>query len=67
MSDSVGLSPLTVIVAILIGAELLGIAGMFIAVPVAAMLRVLVRDLAPAYPEPASPSLAAKKAQGAGV
>ncbi len=67
VSDSVGLSPLTVIVAILIGAELLGIAGMLIAVPIAAMLRVLVQDLAPAYPEPASPQLAAKKAQGAGV
>jgi len=51
VSDSVGLSPLTVIVAILIGAELLGIAGMFIAVPVAAILRILVQDLGPAYPE----------------
>ncbi|HMD01508.1 MAG TPA: AI-2E family transporter, partial [Candidatus Baltobacteraceae bacterium] len=58
ISDSVGLSPLAVIVAILIGGDLLGIAGMFLAVPLAAMLRVLVRDLVPAYPaEPASPVL----------
>jgi len=42
VSDSVGLSPLMVIVAILIGGELLGIGGMFLAVPVAAVIRVLV-------------------------
>ena len=41
VSDSVGLSPLMVIVAILIGGELLGIGGMFLAVPVAAVVRVL--------------------------
>jgi predicted PurR-regulated permease PerM len=42
VSGSVGLSPLMVIVAILVGADLHGLAGMFIAVPVAAILRVLV-------------------------
>ncbi len=47
VSDSVGLSPLTVIVAILIGGELLGIGGMFLAVPVAAVIRVLVLHLLP--------------------
>jgi predicted PurR-regulated permease PerM len=81
VSDSVGLSPLTVIVAILIGGELLGIAGMFIAVPIAAILRVLVQDLAPVYPDQAPPPpllpaasetppekrVAAKKTQRAGV
>jgi predicted PurR-regulated permease PerM len=41
VSESVGLSPLVVIVAVLIGGELLGIPGMFLAVPVAGMLRVL--------------------------
>lgn len=41
VSESVGLSPLVVIVAVLIGGELLGIPGMFLAVPVAGMIRVL--------------------------
>jgi len=40
VSESVGLSPLMVIVAILVGGELLGIGGMFLAVPVAAAVRV---------------------------
>jgi predicted PurR-regulated permease PerM len=48
VSDSVGLSPLMVIVAILIGGELLGIGGMFLAVPVAAMIRVFALH---AFPE----------------
>ena len=47
VSDSVGLSPLMVIVAILIGGELLGIGGMFLAVPVAAAIRVLVIHMLP--------------------
>ena len=80
VSDSVGLSPLMVIVAILIGGELLGIAGMFVAVPIAGALRVILlhalpRARAPEIalrppaasipPEPvASPAPAAKKAQG---
>jgi len=42
VSDSVGLSPLMVIVAILIGGELLGIGGMFLAVPIASVVRVLI-------------------------
>lgn len=37
----VGLSPLFVIIAILIGAELGGIGGMFVAVPIAGIIRVL--------------------------
>jgi predicted PurR-regulated permease PerM len=48
VSESVGLSPLMVIVAILIGADLLGVAGMFLAVPIAAALRVLVLQALPA-------------------
>ncbi len=47
VSDSVGLSPLMVIVAILIGGELLGIAGMFLAVPIAAVLRVIILHAVP--------------------
>lgn len=41
VSETVGLSPLVVIVAVLIGGELMGIPGMFLAVPIAGMLRVL--------------------------
>lgn len=48
VSDSVGLSPLMVIVAILIGGELLGIGGMFLAVPIAAVARVFAMH---AFPE----------------
>jgi hypothetical protein len=44
---------------------------MFIAVPVVAMLRVLVQDLAPVYPDPDSGALlsqgAAKKPRRASV
>ncbi len=47
VSDSVGLTPLMVIVAILIGGELLGIGGMFLAVPIAAMLRVILLHAIP--------------------
>ena len=47
VSGSVGLSPLMVIVAILIGGELLGIGGMFLAVPIAAAVRVLVLHTLP--------------------
>jgi len=47
VSDSVGLSPLMVIVAILIGGELLGIAGMFVAVPIAGALRVILLHALP--------------------
>jgi predicted PurR-regulated permease PerM len=43
VGQRVGLPPLMVIVAILIGAEIGGIAGMFVAVPVAGIIRVLWR------------------------
>lgn len=49
VSDSVGLTPLAVIIAILIGAELGGPLGMFLAVPVAAVLRVLFLHAIPRY------------------
>jgi predicted PurR-regulated permease PerM len=58
VSESVGLSPLMVIVAILLGAELLGIAGMFLAVPIAAALRVLILHALPGAPAPAALSKA---------
>ena len=47
VSESVGLTPFMVIVAILIGADLGGVAGMFIAVPIAGMLRVLILNAVP--------------------
>jgi predicted PurR-regulated permease PerM len=47
LKDNVGLSPLYIILAILIGSELFGLAGTFLAVPVAAMMRVLREQLLP--------------------
>jgi len=47
LKDNVGLSPLYIIIAILIGSELFGLIGTFLAVPVAAMLRVLREELLP--------------------
>jgi predicted PurR-regulated permease PerM len=47
LKDNVGLSPLYIIIAILAGSELFGIVGTFLAVPVAAMLRVLREQLLP--------------------
>ena len=47
VSKTVALSPLTVLLAILIGGELMGIVGMFVAVPVAGMLRVLALHVVP--------------------
>ncbi len=42
MGQSVKLPPLTVIVALIIGAEIMGLLGMFLAVPVAAIIRVCI-------------------------
>jgi predicted PurR-regulated permease PerM len=47
LKDNVGLSPLYIILAILVGTELFGLAGTFLSVPVAAMLRVLREHLIP--------------------
>jgi predicted PurR-regulated permease PerM len=47
LKDNVGLSPLYIILAILIGSELFGLAGTFLSVPAAAMLRVLREHLIP--------------------
>jgi predicted PurR-regulated permease PerM len=60
VSDSVGLSPLTVIVAILIGGELLGVLGMFVAVPVAGILRVALLH---ALPRSRAPHVAVASAE----
>src|SRR3954470_18888844 len=42
---TVRLNPLTVIVAILIGVELLGVLGALLAIPVASMIQVILRDV----------------------
>ena len=42
---TVQLNPLTVIVAILIGVELLGVLGALLAIPVASMVQVILRDV----------------------
>jgi predicted PurR-regulated permease PerM len=47
VSRTIKLSPSAVVIAILIGAKLYGIPGMFIAVPVAAIIRVLLLHVIP--------------------
>lgn len=56
VSQSVGLTPLVVIVAVLVGAELGGIGGMFVAVPIAAILRVLILHAKPDYEKRVPPA-----------
>jgi predicted PurR-regulated permease PerM len=55
VSESVGLSPLLVIVAILVGGELAGIGGMFLAVPIAGLCKVLALHTMPQYPPDPTP------------
>ena len=45
ISDSVGLHPMFVIIVVLIGGGAMGIIGMLISVPVAAILKVIVEEL----------------------
>jgi predicted PurR-regulated permease PerM len=49
VGGSVGLHPVTVIVALLIGGDLLGFLGLLVAVPVAAVVQVFVRELLDAW------------------
>lgn len=49
VGDTVGLHPLVAIVSLLIGGQLFGIIGMLLAVPVTAVLQVLLRSLAIYY------------------
>jgi predicted PurR-regulated permease PerM len=44
MQQQVGVSAVTVIVALLVGTELLGFAGALLAVPSAAIVQVLVKE-----------------------
>jgi predicted PurR-regulated permease PerM len=59
LKENVGLSPLYIVLAILAGSELFGLPGTFLAVPVAAMLRVLREQL---LPSPVPPREAPVKA-----
>lgn len=45
MKNSVGISPLTVIISILLGATLAGLAGALVAVPLAGTLQVILTDI----------------------
>ncbi len=47
VSGSIGLSPLLVILALLAGGELFGLPGLVIAVPIAALVKVLLANLLP--------------------
>lgn len=49
MKNSVGISPLTVIVSILLGATLAGIVGALVAVPIAGSLQVIISDIKAAH------------------
>lgn len=49
VGDTVGLHPLTTIVALLVGGQIFGIMGMLLAVPVAAVLQIFLRSLADYY------------------
>jgi predicted PurR-regulated permease PerM len=74
---TVKLNPLTVIVAILIGAELLGILGALLAIPVASIIQVILRDVwdhrrgqlkdEPTVGEDRTPALAAGAVSGPAV
>jgi predicted PurR-regulated permease PerM len=62
LKDNVGLSPLYIIIAILLGSELFGLFGTFLAVPIAAMLRVFREQLLPqAVPPVEAPPELTKK------
>ncbi len=55
LKDNVGLSPFWIVLAILAGSEMFGLAGTFLAVPIAAMIRVLREQLLP-RPVPVLPT-----------
>jgi len=49
LGDKIGLSPVAVIFAVMAGAQLMGLAGMLLALPIAAVLVVLMRHLHHSY------------------
>ncbi len=50
VGESVGLSPLTIVIALLTGGELFGLPGLIVAVPIAGIIKVLFVNLVPRYP-----------------
>ena len=44
MQKRVGVSPVTVLVALLVGGSLLGVVGAILAIPTAAVIQILVRE-----------------------
>ena len=55
MRGAVGLTPLTVFIAILAGTEFAGIAGALLAIPVSAAIQVLISDHTPRAARPSWP------------
>jgi len=49
VGEKVGLSPVVVIIALLVGGELLGLLGVLLALPIAGIIRVLLPDVLRAY------------------
>lgn len=49
MKDTVGISPLVVIVSILFGSVIAGLAGALVAVPLAGAIQVIIQDLKAAH------------------
>ncbi|MFD2767017.1 AI-2E family transporter [Micromonospora eburnea] len=59
MSRAVRLNPLTVLISVLLGAELAGLVGALLAIPAAGIIQILLRELTPtarALPPPATSS-----------
>lgn len=54
MGKALGLSPVTIIFAVLIGGKLLGLVGILIAVPVAAVISVIIEELRHEHPKGAA-------------
>jgi predicted PurR-regulated permease PerM len=51
VGKSLGMHPVTVIVALMIGGDLLGFLGLLVAVPLAAVIQVFAQDLVSRYRE----------------
>lgn len=53
VGESVGLSPLAIVISLLAGGELFGLPGLIVAVPIAGIIKVLFDNLVPREPSPA--------------
>lgn len=61
MKNSVGVSPLTVIISILLGGTLAGLAGALVAVPIAAAIQVILQDIKNAHVQSAKDTTEAEE------